>query len=33
VASYVAANSALRLRVVGEKLAEEGGLVHLARAR
>ena len=31
VASYVAANPALRLRVAGERLADEGGLVHLVR--
>jgi methylase of polypeptide subunit release factors len=31
VSSYVAANPALRLRVVDERLFEEGGLVHLAR--
>jgi methylase of polypeptide subunit release factors len=31
VASYVAANPALRLRVVEERLVEEGALVHLAR--
>jgi release factor glutamine methyltransferase len=31
VASYVAANPVLGLHVVGERLAEDGGLVHLAR--
>lgn len=31
VAAYVAAHPALRLRVVEERLVEEGGLVHLAR--
>ncbi|HET6563003.1 MAG TPA: class I SAM-dependent methyltransferase [Marmoricola sp.] len=31
VASYVAASPALRLRVVEERLLEQGGLVHLAR--
>ena len=30
VASYIAANPALRLRVVEERLVEEGGLMHLA---
>jgi methylase of polypeptide subunit release factors len=32
VASYVAANPALRLRVVEERLVEAGGLVHLERS-